>query len=1155
MTGRRNNKVANKLRRKAAANNNNNSSTINGNGNSNSNGNNAMSPDNKHNHNNNAKRRGVAAALFEYDKCHNTSAPCCNALRNIVNDIFPDVALEQEKNANANANANANLDASVLKGEEMQPQALWTSEKSEKDKSASTSSATPSLFSLMVRKHLLEDRMRRLGGNLNDCESKNENGSSNCNETKTAIAASVAPTGTSTSTSTSTLASKKKRRKKKKKSKASDNSNSVVSCQSQSQSQSQSQTKKQSLVQRQGNDNVDDASKLDTMLDQILIQPQPSSIILPQNRDLVSLFEYVSSRCQPSSSLSQTNSELSSSLPSPSPSSPPSKTSKHNKQSNRRGSKSTSNSNSNDNNSSNNSTHTCVEIPTIPMQEMNEMINQITCKDCEISCIKYLERISYHSHSSSSRMNSNGISSGSSRLNISSGLDVGWGGYQDQVESNDNDNQNHGNGDSHDNDIDIDNNNGYRTISSISLDKKSVALNQDKSQSQSRSIGNNINIKSDAHAFDYDLMEEGGYANANTNTSSNSHGSNGDNGPRSTTTDQTKVSGLHFDLIQENGSLQKSLRLGLAGNLSFTMEAFDCLMKDVIFPCGLKEEALLTKEDVKKLKAKTEKLSEYLSDAVRCSLPQTLSDAQKALDDAEEYLKSPGAFNVKAIKSLRNCCQLQFLYMEKFREFLSKLESRTVHMQTSKHEHQKWVCDLMNRLWNSYMNCSSTLVEPSLRCMWEGIQLDSNRTGSIPLHCNSPPQRENLKKMLEKRLLILVKLQDKVESELLSCPENIDGCSLIPVLRVLATFGEYFALKEDIESKNLKEVLTGIDSMMQLQNEMICSTINQTDVDTIKQMQSDRCSRLHEKIMQVCKIVNDRLEFIDLDKNDRLTWQANTIMIEENMMAYEENREGGTERSLALDLNEVLNLCEFSKNILYQFRFYSAIEAKSTMGKSHLNGQIPTQVMKICEGIFASLKCEGSCGLRRVSGILSAYLYFWLQQRCMEWHADLTHQELMIETEKELLDEVKENAANDRKKKAKKKKKKRKGSTKISSLQGVEAKELSESLGETSLELVENRQISPIGIENFPLNRSPSDADVGDSFQSKPIEIAVMEDDASSQLATDETAECASSQEGELEEEYIQVCVIDKGEKMSVEDFLCARYFNALGDDNFQTYD
>ena len=1132
----------NKLRKKSGS-----SSNQHGNGNGN------------HTADHDAKRSCGNVALFEYDKCHNAGAPCCNALRDIVTNMFPDAIpsnVEQETNAAGSG--------AVQEDNQTQLTQSASSDKSEK------SIPSPSLFSLVVRKHLLEDRKKRLGGDL----SRICHPTCNANDNPKVESASASGTTTTTkSTTTTASASKKKRKKKKKKSRSSLE-------QSQGQAQTSSPTPpisaqpplqvgtKQATTDQNSpspspanvihstieakystNTNTNKDTKLDAMLDQLLIQanekPQTNtnSITLPQNRDLISLVEYISNKCQRQPSSSQSSPTLQSH-----------KSSKT-KQS-KRGCQSTN-------------TRSSIEIPIIPLQEITEMIKKITCQDCQISCMKYLEYMSYdsstpnHNHSPKSDF---GLEGGDTHTHqhdsdgIPSELEVGWGGYQveEQEKKGSNDSRFNGTRTRQEAREGEDDNDCMVLLSSIQLDGNSIAVKKDASRFSAT-------IKRDEHAFDYDLMEEGGFSNDVDESDSNGAVSNlkVKDLKHARGAGSGSGSGLRMDLVQEKGTLLKYFRLnlGLDDDLTFTVDNFDSLIKDIIIPCGTKEVAIMTEEDIKQVTMNTEHLSEFLFGEVKCGLPQTLSDSQKALDDAEEYLKSPGAFNVKAVKSLRHCCELQVTYMERCKEFLTKLEGRTLQMQASKHEHQKWVCGLMNKLWSIYMDCSRSLVEPSLRCMWEGIQLDCKRTGCVPQYFNSPPQRENLKKLLEKRLLILAKLQDKIELELLSSPknENGNGYSAVPVLRRLATFGEYFALKEANASSPLNQLLTEIDEMMALRNELICSTINQTDVNTILQIQSDRCTRLYNKINHVCKLVNDRLENMDMDQKDKFTWQANTIMIEENMMAYEESRTAEVEPSLERDLNDVLNLCEFVKNVLNQFRFYSVVEAKRAMHKSDENEQIPAQVLKICERAFASLKCEGDCGLRRVTGILSAYLYFWLQERCMEWHADLTHQELMIETEEELLQESKENAAKEQKKKAKKKKK-RKGSPKKSSSHEHEARQLDESLDPT--EVNENRQVSPTAIESFPMTLEGSMKESSTSqsetlVKNEPLEDSqslskIVKEDSLTDLSLDETKEEVPNNEDTLEDTYVEVCVTDKGEKISAEFFLCSRYFQVLEDRNIK---
>jgi len=1060
---------------------------------------------------------------YSYDKCHNNGVPCCNALRDIVTNIFPDIDI----NINIDIDINVNILAEKQKvNKEQVPPELNSNAKIE---------IAPSLFSLVVRKYLLEDRVkRRLDG-------AHGNGNGNGNGNANAQSQSLSLSGTN--------GQKKKRKKKKKKQKSgsesadkeeaaipvptcrttpraaegidshiqtdADKSSPVqspsvtvttVTCGAQQTTTSPQSTSTRTATRTPSN------AKVDMMLDKLLspnTETEPTSITLPNNRDLISLFEYIQTRhrgneskqCKKGSSTSP-------------------------------GSNGNGNGTSTSNGTSNGTSNKRSSMmPSIPLQEINAVIQKITCRDCQTACSEYLKRMSCNPAPSTR----------------STALEVGWGGFREDHNqgildaSKDNGHgDGDGNGDGH----------GTRIINSIQFDESCVAVQIEPTHFSE--LGNSVSMKGDEHAFDYDLMEEGGEPCCEGQIL-NGHGER--NGHL------TGSHGIRMDLVQDKNTTHKHFQLGQGDDLAFTVDNFDCLMKNVIIPCGMKEVAAMTEEDVKKVATCTKRLSEYLFNLVKCTLPEALSDAQKALADAGESLKTPGPFNVKAVNSLRHCCQRQVHYMDVCKQFLTKLDSRTVHMRASKHEHQKWAIDLMDRLWDSYMVCSGSLVEPSLRCMWEGIQLDCNRTGSVPQHFNSPQQRENLKKMLEKRLFLLTKLQDKIEVEVLSCPRDVN--STVPVLRRLAAFGEYFALNED-STADSEDLLAARDEMMVLRDEMICSTIYQTDVKTILKMQSDRCSQSYEKTANVFNLLNERLENIEMSQKDRLTWQAATIMIEENVMAYEESRDKDMEPSLDRDMNEVLNLCDFVKNILNQFRFYENVKAAKSMEKVGENVKIPSQVLRICEGAVTSFKCEGGCGLRRVAGILSACLYSWLQEQCMEWHADLTHQELMIETEEEVLQESKEAAANQQKKKSKKKKRRDVSKKNVSPEADVEPNSKSQAKYEekssdstTSLESDEEKEW------NEPM-KEPAESDRDSARSERTIEGGPSETPAPNTAAREEPSpESTPEEAGDealeeddkfFEKENIKVSVVDRETLISAESFLCARYFQVLEDSNMRHY-
>jgi len=80
--------------------------------------------------------------------------------------------------------------------------------------------------------------------------------------------------------------------------------------------------------------------------------------------------------------------------------------------------------------------------------------------------------------------------------------------------------------------------------------------------------------------------------------------------------------------------------------------------------------------------------------------------------------------------------------------------------------------------------------------------------------------------------------------------------------------------------------------------------------------------------------------------------------------------------------------------------------ALSSISKSNEHVKTPAAIVDLSENLHtdrvikanennSQLKCEGGGGRRRIAGILSVCLYNWLQKKCLEWHADLTQNELL----------------------------------------------------------------------------------------------------------------------------------------------------------------
>lgn len=1046
-------------------------------------------------------------SLLEYDKCHNSAAPCCNALRDIVIDIFPEiVALGDVKCENINGTKKK---ASSVGMCSLISTGIGISEEDTKDSHSGefldnevnlcqNRPEQSSLFSQVVRKYILQDRLNRI----------NQRGSIPVLYEQSSVARSTFDSTPSANANSDTSSSKKKRKKKKKKSKlssegtaSSNTSSSVTNATTTAQASGAHPSSRAPTPEKsQETNNADELvppknDKIDEILDKIILQSNnANSISTPNKRDLLSLFSYIENTANSTNAI----------LPK----------STHHK------TKSSKISQSMD-----------TTMRPIPVTEINDIVGMVRCRHCQSDCIEYIKNLSYNS--SPTRMTGY-----SGNRGFSSPLEVDSGGpniellEQYSPPSNSVEVEMLGSG-----------NEKMTILQSIHLDGSSMETETCvPGLLPARNQFGMGGIEDEENAFGYSLMEE-----------NNDDISNKQNGP-------CNRGGPRIDLVQQEGTLAKYFQMGFENDRStFSVQDFDCLVKEVIIPCVMIEaSSVVTKEDYKKVSERADIIFKETNQLVENVLPEILEAAENAMKDAVASLKRFGPFNVNAVKALKECGEKQVEYMDNCRKLLTKLDWQSVSLRAGKHEHERWSNALMENLWEVYMECSKSMAEPSLQYLWKGIELAC--AGSVPLQFNSPEQRENLKTMLEKRNSILGRLNEKIMLELFSFPSGGDDSSCF--LRRFITFGEYFALKEEC-GDDTTDLASAVDLMLELRDELTSKIIYQTEVSTILEMQSSTCTKLYNQCINAFELANEYLKNTDLNRKDKITWQENSINIEEDQMFIEEFLGQECEPSLERHMNEVQYLSTFVKKCLKQCRFYRQVEAAKVVLDTNQSIMTPPQIFKLCEvlgsGLIPTLKCEGGFAKRRIAGIVSVCLYSWLQERCMEWHADLTHQELMIETEEELLKERKEIASTEQKKKSKKKKKNKKWKTPAA--EEVQEKALDDSEAVPKSDKGDSEEESSTAAENSLDN---------ENISSDPEEVALVnyeQIDSNASLEEGKPTAILSKENGKdeeengidvgvlhknplLEKEVSQVCVVDKGKLITAESFLCARYFHALDDDN-----
>jgi hypothetical protein len=129
-------------------------------------------------------------------------------------------------------------------------------------------------------------------------------------------------------------------------------------------------------------------------------------------------------------------------------------------------------------------------------------------------------------------------------------------------------------------------------------------------------------------------------------------------------------------------------------------------------------------------------------------------------------------------------------------------------------------------------------------------------------------------------------------------------------------------------------------------------------------------------------------------------WQAHEIIVQENL----DTPANIGEDTCVNDEDQLINVWALVENLTALIRLKEFVEM-SARKRGAVRKKIPPWAfvkLDVKDGQkdkqsvpTTNAKCCGGSGKRRVICIISACLYSWLQERCMEWHADLTQKELL----------------------------------------------------------------------------------------------------------------------------------------------------------------
>ena len=1085
-----------------------------------------------------------------FDKCHNYSIPCCDAVREIAHDIFPDIVCQFE-------NSNKNNLSSIEPRQQQQLQEdnseSKSSNKKKKKKSknnevsspsiVSSSSALiqqPTLLSQIIRQYLLENRQNET--------IRNSSGSQNGKITN--------------------AATKKKRKKKKKKQSSSTTTTSLpisssfhaginrttsdikndksVGTTSTSEgkeddlsdfspSQDLIESTAIAALSKEGggskpvesimneksrdpttiiHDAADYKSKINTLLDHILFQQKtkqanviptlPSVSPPPQNRTLLSLFDFIHTKYNEHQQQSK-------------------------KQSMKRSSSSSSTKIMNNNKF----------ILRISLREISNIVcDQIKCVPCKRDVEQHLDELYKKPAPVSTHT-----------------FPVDWGDVVNDNKSNCTNNQSNDSHEEQEKSLFED-----EIIKSFQINPNNVMIKSKRKRLNSITGPHELiddhygkNSCGVEPSFDYALMEEG--KGENTAITSECKQDRNNN-----------QQGLRMNVVRDKSSNMKYIEISSTHH-PLTMDHFINVIKDVIIPCGLHEIENFAKpfrsqgQDDTNVEEEEQVSPEILSELSRrykklCHELLLLWQRSKSnlslFKTKLRSLEPSSKFDLKASQAIRDCEELLFQYMESVAEFLIKVHTSAIYAGVVNHEEQKWVTKLVEKLWTYFEETIASFVEPSLNHLWKVIQLDKNRTGSVPQPYNCPIRRQYLIEMLIKKGDTINKLGDKIQQVMpMLIDEHSVNETLTPesgcVLTRLVSQAVYFSWKfkeECIESFN-----NDIKTLLSLRNDLVCHSICQSKVSVILDTHARRMLNLRTETERLADIIdhvqdNENKVIYYPPKKYDVHWNTNKIMIEEKMIEYDILRD--QERSYTSDTSNMSNLLSLSEHLCKQCRLLDGINGSERLKESDQEALVKVhQIPKWSHNLdknseesekgeklnngCSSEKCVGGNGQRRVMCMIIACLYSWVQERSREWHADLTQEELLMGADDESADlNVKSNSeGGSRNRKGKKKKRKaRKDSNLKSDDQEVNAKPAA--------------RVEPISEERENYT--------GD------IEVNMTKDNNTRPMQIDEIDQHGSNPvelDAGFEDIDVNIFVIGKESAMSAQDYLSERFVRILKDDNY----
>lgn len=897
------------------------------------------------------------------DVNHSCSTPCCQLARDVAVDIFPDVCSRQKLGEGHNSSTGVveNSDVEIKKKKLMPEKAKQGGE--DDARRTSMSAKQQSLLGKIIRRYLLEERK-----SLQEQEGLRG-----------------APAGSSSGGS-----KKKKKKKKKKQAQSANNAHTPIDDSSTFDamalprdlpcSESETAALHKPFDSEKPHGASSDSpppkkaktSNLDMFFDQVLQntigEPTPSSTL---NRDLISFVAFLNSRYQ---SYRSTTSKIGVS---------------NGKVGN---GQSTAKKKRGNSASSKKSLPLREILPTVSILDVTDVCETVCCRLCRTSALAYLRSCIGGTNNGSTPKTGgieNGLGVSSGRGSPEHGIAVDDCIVIDQL--------------------------------STEIPKRADAGSLVVPVSGKEIVTGEVNMDVD-RAFDYVAMEEGciesnAFSSATTLGSSQHVGGHFRFELRSYLDDNGRKTALQ--LQPPDGECE-------CEHYPLSVEDIRCMVCSVLLPCGMQELDGITDERCNLTEDEMMSINRKIQHSVtkNAALMQELNTMKLSLQSQLDELSAPtipSSFDAKTSTALQRCDRESDRFLALIVSLLwsvTQLGCRIVSAGSD----EIWAMKLVEDLWVVFNSTARALIKPALSHRGRVMQL-ANRPGAVPQMFLNTSHRSSYKTMLDDKLRLLWNMHEQFDSILLSSvpaddDTDINLCpSALERLSALEAFFFSSGMDDDLRSQMDENCI----KLLEVCNELT-ATIHRGKVDDIVDDQSCRWETAEEMNRSVQSLLME--EKLKLQKNkNRPTkyaeiWDELASQYEALKSVLDEGRQRGTDCAENRDVNadvddfssisfqerEMQGLFDLARVALSQWRVirrmqnFDVVEGSTNFAtRGH---QFPRCLRKRLVDHKENRHrkeeaCEGGGGKRRITCILAALLYRWLCDRCMEWHADLTQNELL----------------------------------------------------------------------------------------------------------------------------------------------------------------